>query len=129
MVEKFEKILEKIKSEKGPLTFFGIFKMDELTDKWSVLLSATWASEHSKRIEAFEYLLDLLRKNLTSEEARSIARIGVFSNDEHLIDLLLNFQKGSRIREQSINGNIIHDGYVLEANRIVESEIVPIPDY
>ncbi len=120
MVEKFQKILNKIQSEKGSVVLFGIFKMDEFTDKWSVVFSAQWALGENKNT-AFAYLIDLIKSNLNSEESDSIARVGISQPDEHLMDLLLNFKTGTRIQEQAVNGNIIHDGYILASNRPARS--------
>ena len=60
MVEKFKLILAEIKRTKGEVFLFGIMKMDEITDKWSVILSAPWASEGSE--DSFKYLFDLILK-------------------------------------------------------------------
>ena len=125
MVDKFQKILESIRSEKGEVTFLGIFKMDEFTDKWSLLLSAEWIT-NEKRDDFFKYFTALIRKTLNEDEAKSIARVGLFPTDEHLIDLLLNYKTGTRIQEQTVNGNVIHDGYVLASNRNLEPHIVPL---
>lgn len=119
MVEKFKKILEKISNEKGEVNFFGIFKMDEFTDKWSVVFCAEWL-EKNKTSDFFDYFIKLIRKNLTDDESKTIARVGLFSIDEHLIDLLLAHKADSRIQDQPVNGNIIHDGYVLASNRNIK---------
>lgn len=124
MVDKFIQILRTLEAEKGTMVFFGIFKMDEITEKWTVIVSANWATEGS--LEDFRYVLDKIKLVLTHEELATIARIGVYSCKEHLIDLLLNFTPGSRIQEQQVNGNLIHDGYVLASDRNIEAEVVPI---
>ncbi len=116
MVDKFQTILERIIRERNSVVFFGIFKMDELTDKWSVLLAANWLSDNN-RDEGFAYVKDLMTEVLTIEERSQIARIGIFPVTEHLIELFLNYRAGFRIQEQQINGNIIHDGFVLASNR------------
>ena len=50
MVEKFRQILVKILNEKGDINLFAILKMDEFTDRWTVLLSAPWIVESSLNI-------------------------------------------------------------------------------
>ncbi len=125
MVDKFQQILERIMRENGEVIFFGIFKMDEFTDKWSVLLSAEWLTE-DKRGAFFSSFTSIIKEALSEEEAQSIARVGLFSVDDHLIDLLLNYRTGSRILEQPINGNVIHEGYILVSNRKVESRLVAV---
>lgn len=124
MVEKLQSIIGEIRAEKGEITFFGLFKMDELTDKWSVLFCASWMNPES--FEDFKYFADKLKAVLTTEESATIARIGLFSEDEHLMQLMLNYKSGARICDQQVNGNLIHDGYVLVSNKEIESRFVPI---
>lgn len=116
MVEKFQKILEKIIKENDKVLFFGFFKMDEFTDKWSVVFCADWLNEKNND-KFFKFLINEMKKDLSEEESKSIARIGIFSKDEHLIDLLLKFKTGSRIQNQKVNGNVIHDGYIIVSNQ------------
>lgn len=116
MVEKFEKILREITKEKGEVVFFGLFKMDEITNKWSVLLAADWISEES-RDQCFFLVKKIILENLSNADTSAIARIGIFESTDHLIKLLLNFKTGSNILNQQINGNIIHEGVVLASNK------------
>lgn len=116
MVEKFKTILAKMIGEKGNVTFFGIMRMDDLVDKWSVILCAPWATE-SNHDQMFRYVLDLIKNNFEATELNAIARISIFSKEEHLIQLLLQFKKDAVIENQKINGNIIHQAYILESNQ------------
>lgn len=116
MVDKFKAILSKIKEEKGEVSFFGILKIDELLDKWTVLLSAPWSTEATKK-EDFEYIRNLIRNTLTSEEISSVVRLGILSKDARLIQLLLKYQSDTEIaKETKINGNVIHQGYIIVSN-------------
>jgi hypothetical protein len=116
MVDKFKTILAKMIAEKGEVTFFAIAKMDELVDKWSVILCAPWATEVNHD-EMFRYVLDLIRKNVEVAELNSIARLSIFSKEEHLIQLFLQFKKDAVIENQKVNGNMIHQAYILESNQ------------
>lgn len=116
MVEKFKIILTKIQAEKGEVYLFALVKMDELVEKWTVFLSASWSSEATKK-EDFEYVRDLIRSTLDSEEMSNVARLGILPKDAHLIQLLLKYQSGSEIDgETKLNGNVIHQGYILASN-------------
>lgn len=118
MLEKFKKILENIK-KKGNISLFSVLKMDDLTDKWSVFVCASWIDE-SNRKEIFSDIIKLIKDNMTTEESTTIARIVIASKDDHLIQELLEFKSGSEIGgEQSVkvNGNLIHSGYILESNK------------
>jgi hypothetical protein len=116
MVDKFKEILSKIKADKGEVYLFGLLKMDELLEKWTVLLSAPWSTEATKK-EDFEYIRDLIRSTLSSEEFSNVARLGILSKDAHLIQLLLKYQSGTEIAgETKLNGNVIHQGYIIVSN-------------
>ena len=113
MVEKFRKIFATIKNEKGGVFIFALMKMDELTDKWTVVLSAPWAVEGDA--EVFKYILDLIKTQLLPEEVSTVARISIFPQTDHLIEMLSKYASGASISGK-INGNQIHEGYIIEAN-------------
>lgn len=119
MVEKFKKILEDFK-EKGGVSLFAILKMDDLTDKWSVLVCASWIDSDEKRREAFILIRELIKKYMTNEEASNIARIGVMARDQHIVQELLENKAGEYIGGNGsvkINGNVVHEAYILESNK------------
>jgi hypothetical protein len=118
MVEKFKTILAKMIAEKGAVTFFAIVRMDDLVDKWSVILCAPWATV-ANHDEMFRYIIGLMQANLESVELNSVARLSIFSKDEHLIQELLKFKAGAIVENQKINGNRVHQAYILESNQMV----------
>ena len=116
MVDKFKEILKQIIAKKGPVTLMALMKMDDIVDKWSVVFSASWSSDEKGRNEAFKLIFDLTKDILDIDERNSIARIGIFPEKEHLIELLLQYQKDAKIENRKINGNFVHEAYILESN-------------
>lgn len=117
MVEKFKTILEALR-KKGSIILFAVLKMDDLTDKWSVLICASWITDEESRNNAFNEIRELIKRTMTPEERAAIARIVVASKEEHLIQELLENKPGTYIGEQlKINGNVIHEAYILESAR------------
>jgi hypothetical protein len=118
MVEKLQEILAEIKRDKGPVTVFAIIKMDEITDKWSLIFSAPWVTDTNKT-ETFNYLRNLVIAKLTLDEVASIARLSIFTTGEHLVQLLLKTFKveGGNIvlKDSTLNGYKIHEANVLES--------------
>lgn len=113
MVEKFKSVLEKIRATKGSVNLFAVLKMDEYTDKWTVLLSAPWITEQTLR-DNFVYLRSVLLESFNSDEMATIAKIVVSTNDEHIVQELLKYKSNSVINgDQQINGNLVHEAYVL----------------
>ena len=116
MVEKFKTILSTIQQQKGEVIFFGILKMDDALDKWTVILSAPWASEATTK-EDFEYIRNLLISTFNSEEISNIARLGILPKTSNLIQLLLKYQPNTEINADTpLNGNVIHEGHILASN-------------
>lgn len=115
MVEKFITILRDIKATKGDVCLFALLKMDEFTDKWTVVLSAPWATEGDA--ETFKYVLRKIRDSLAPEEVGTIARISIFAPTDHLItDLTEKYRSGAIIKDTRANGNQIHFGHIIESN-------------
>lgn len=117
MVDKFKEILAKILIDKKSITMFAAMKMDDLTDKWTIVFSAPWITE-SARKEDFEYVRNLVISIIKNEEERaSIARIGIFPGTAPLILSLLQYKENTVVDEDvKINGNIIHHAYILASN-------------
>jgi len=118
-INKFQEIIEEITTQRGAVNLFAILKMDDLTDKWIVILSAAWINDKS-RDEVFFLVREQLIKHLETSERSLIARIGLFEPSEHLIELMLDKHKsGDYIsHDEKINGNLIHEGHILVCNRI-----------
>ena len=119
MASKYKHIHELFVEQNGnqPVTLFAILKMDELVDRWSILVSASWITADNRKTY-FSSLINLLQNELSSEELNEIARIVFYSPEEHLIELFLdNFESGQHIKEDArVNGNVIHEGYIIALN-------------
>jgi len=118
MLEKFRTIFNSL-SVKGrnPVALFAIMKMDDLEDKWTVIYAdeSSSSSEQEKNL-IFSFILNEMKKILSAEELNQIARISVFTTKEHLVRSLLSFQTGARISNQKVNGNFVHEGYIIKGS-------------
>lgn len=121
MVEKFKKILAEIRNTRGEVSIFGILRIDDVTDKWNIIISAPWlenihTAERDDVLQYYKYLVETCKKHLTQEELAQINSLGIFKKDEHLIQELLQFQADSYLENIKVNGNFIHEGYLLASN-------------
>jgi len=114
MVNKFEKIIAEIESQQGDFTLFAIIKMDNFTDKWSVITSAKWINEDNKE-KSFNIIASVIRKNLNEAENSSIGRIGIFPTDDHITKLFLKYKAGIPLKNEKVNGFNIHEAYILRS--------------
>jgi hypothetical protein len=126
MVEKLKKVLAELNLNHKQLWLFAMLKMDEIVDKWSLIVSAPWISDDS-RSNDFEYIIGLLKKELTGEELSTIARLVLLDKDDHLVEELLKKNTGDSVKEEAVNGNVVHDGIIIESNKdlVWQSENLP----
>jgi len=116
MVNKLIEILKNMEKKHGKVLMFALLKMDELTNKWSIVISAPWITAENRK-EIFLELIKATNQSLTPEESITIARIGLFPQEEHIVQELLQYKEGMHIEEKvQINGNIIHEAYILASN-------------
>ena len=115
MVANFKKILDILKAGNKSFWLFACLKMDDLVDKWSLIISAPWINEGNENDE-YKNILNIIKSNITDEELSSIARIVILQKDDHLIQELLKKPSGTEIKDEKVNGNIIHYGFVIESN-------------
>lgn len=116
MVDKLRQLLAEVEKKRGKVTLFSILKMDEFTDKWTVLLAASWVNE-TNRNEIFNEIVAFMKGVLTPEEQSSIARIGIFTADDHSIQPFLQYQTNTYIKEDTkINGYMVHEAHIIETN-------------
>ncbi len=120
IITKFNTVFRNIKKEKGSdFYLFMVLRMDEFTDKWSVVVSAPWNTSKNQH-GSFRYIAEKIREVLTPEEISTIARIGTFLPDEHLVTL---FNQAVRVRDgdpvklenRKINGYFVHEAYIFES--------------
>lgn len=117
-LENYNKVLSRFTQNHGkPMILFAVLKMDELIDKWSIILSADWINTENNR-EIFNDLINILQEELNKEQLNEVARIVFYSSDEHLVQLMLKqFREGQHIEEDAkVNGNVIHEGYIVALN-------------
>ena len=115
MVEKLKKVLSKLGEQHKEVWLFALLKMDEFVDKWSIIISAPWSTEENRDIE-FQEIIVLLNNELSEEELYSIARIVFLKKDDHLIQELMKRSSGTELKSEPINGNAVHEGYIIESN-------------
>lgn len=120
MLDKFRSILNNLR-QRGSINLFAVLKMDDLTDKWSIFICAPWIIEENRR-QIFSNVVAMLRETMEPTELPTIARVVLANRDDHLIQELLEFRSETHLGgEESIkvNGNMIHDGWILESNKDV----------
>lgn len=127
MVEKLQTFARGIRAR--GISLFLMAKMDDLADRWTIILSTPWVVDEATRQEAFRMIWNYLNQNLDAAERATIARIGVFGSQEPLIIKFNNYlvldnsrtELPFRVTNFKINGNFIYDATIIEWNRGVSS--------
>jgi len=118
--ENYKKVLKHFveKNSNQEVALFAILKMDELVDKWSIILSVNWIDSNNQR-EIFTSIINTLQEDLSPEELNEIARIAFYNPDDNLVKLFFEkFEEGQYIKEDAkVNGNIVHEGYIISLNK------------
>ena len=125
-IKKFQKILRTLIRNKGNIYLFMIIKLDKVSEKWSIILSAPWVNFEEKS-KHFKYLTNLLRKNLNAEESAMISRLGFYKEESPLVQLItkmIRLRNGAmRLKNTQFNGLTINDAYIFHSQLSPKSKI------
>lgn len=117
-IQKFKEILTELKKD-STVFLLAILKMDDITDRWTVVLSES-SHDSKTQIDAFSKVRSLLLSKLDEQERSTIARIGVFNKNDHFVDVMVNKYRANDYidTDEKLNGNLIHEGYVFAAQKL-----------
>ena len=120
-IDKIKKAMSLLEKKRGDINVFGIFKMDDYTEKWTIVLGAEWVDTESFG-QIYVDLRSYLLKELSTSEMSQIARFGNFDLDNHLVeDCLIKYKVTdcdyATIKNEPLNGNQIHFGYILRSSK------------
>lgn len=110
-INKYRGLTEDLRAVKG-VEFFAVVKMDDLTDRWSLVFGLLGAKDLDKREKVFTKIRDIIIEHLSQEDMQDIARISLFATTEHLIKDLMGYAENEDIKDVRANGNFIHNGHV-----------------
>lgn len=113
--KNFERVSDKLVQSED-FNLFAVLKMDDVSDRWSVLISGRDLDEDSKRRTLYPRIFDVLEQELEPDESEQVARIGVFPASDHLIGELLSRGEGE-VNNAKVNGNYIHEGRIFIARQ------------
>lgn len=114
-ITQLKQSLEDLEQSRGEVALFALLKMDELTEKWTAIISAPWVADTTFADVYKEFRESLI--NRIGSEMSTIARIGIFDVSDHLSELILDrYTSGAYISDdQQINGNLVHEGYIIKS--------------
>lgn len=122
MVEKFKQILKRIEDSRGTAMLFVLAKMDDIVDKWSVIISASWSTP-VHRDSIFEELRKDIIATLSDEEILQMSRLWIFEPTEHLVEELLKYKTDTVLKNTQVNGNIFHEAFIIKSETPIVSDL------
>lgn len=113
------------------IRFLAVVKMDDLTDRWSLLFGLYDSKSLDARKALFTRIRNIVVERLSDEDMQNIARIGLFDETDHIVSDLLKFTEDEELINVKANGNIIHEGIVVisknKKKRLIDRTITTIP--
>jgi hypothetical protein len=79
LTAKVRKLEQDIAAEKGPLNLLALLERDDLSDRWDLVVSASWAKQDEPTLR---YLADAIKRHLSPAEMTLLARVVVLDAAE-----------------------------------------------
>jgi hypothetical protein len=79
LTTKIRAVEQDVAAEKGSLNFFALLEREDLSDRWDVVVSASWAKHD---MATLRYLADALKRHLTPSDMTRLARMVVLDAAE-----------------------------------------------
>ncbi len=93
IIEKLKQVKRNLSEQKpGSVIFLGLFKRQDLDNKWDVVLSATWVSD--KKEADFVFVITLLKK-VFNDNLDFLAKIVLLKPEEHLVKEIAALKPGN----------------------------------
>ncbi len=119
IVIKVGEVYKEIIKEKTSLNLFMLVKMDDFIDKWTLIVAANWVDPHNLNV-TFDYMLSKLRKELSPEEGSQIARVGIFTPHDQLVQeftrsVVVADSEPIRLVNAQVNGYKVHEAWIFRS--------------
>lgn len=79
LTENIGRVERDIAQEKGSLNLFAILEREDLSDRWDLVVSASWATQDEATLH---YLADAIKRHLSPTEMTLLARVVILNAGE-----------------------------------------------
>jgi hypothetical protein len=118
LAEKLLEIEQEIAGEKGSLNLFALLEREDLSDRWDLVVSASWAKEDEATLR---YLADAIKRHLTPAEMTLLSRIVILEASENPVRAITEVYEVEHGRlelaEPSRFGLPANHGYIITSRR------------
>ncbi len=102
LVDKLQEVERRLCEERGAFALFALFEREDATGVWDLVVSAPWIEED--RRDALDHMFARLRRALSQDELRLIAKIAVVPPEDPLLQAM---QKAVQVEHGAVE---IKDG-------------------
>jgi hypothetical protein len=124
-VNKFIALEKQLARERGKFVLFALFEREESKNRWDVVASAPWLSDHRR----WNDLTYQVSSRLDSSELNRLSRVVVLDpSDEVVQSMNRNFRvehKNVEIRDFEVYGILIYHAHIFTSNRLAAPPSVP----
>jgi hypothetical protein len=79
LTAKVRRVEQDLSEQKGPLNLFALLEREDLSDRWDLVVSASWAKHDEATLR---YLTETIKRHLTPAEMTLLARVVVLDAAE-----------------------------------------------
>ena len=110
-------LMQKLETERGPFTLFGLFMPDAIPGSWHLVLAAPWLETGS--LSVLQDLIDLLTRDLGKEQKKLISAVIILEDNSPFLQTVLEEvgEVSSPIQRfgRDLFDSPMHKAYILKA--------------
>jgi hypothetical protein len=119
LAAKLLDVEQEIANDKGALNLFALFRREDLTDRWDLVVSGPWVKHDDATLR---YLADAVKRHLTPAEMTTLARIVVLPAAEHPVRTITESYQVEHGRVELSDaenfGLPVKHGYIITSRRV-----------
>ena len=116
---RFSELETKIAADKGGFTFFALFMLEDVPDRWDLIVSAPWTGDDKRA--AVEYFVNEIKSKLGGSALIGLSRIVVVDPQDpamQAINRAIQIEHGAvEVRDTYFFGLPIKNAYIITSNR------------
>lgn len=114
LAEKVRQVEQDIASEQGPLNLFALLEREDLSDRWDLVISASWATQDGTTLR---YLTEAIKRHLSPADMTLLSRVVVLDASEdpvRAINESYQVEHGQvELRDPASFGLPVKHGYII----------------
>ena len=118
LANKVAAVEKQIASERGPVNLFALLEREDLTDRWDLVVSASWAREDKATLQ---YIAEAVKRHLSPQDMVALARIVILPAGEDPVRAINNSYEVEHgqieLSEPARFGLPVKHGYIITSRR------------